>query len=105
MSIPICEVCGKRPAISLSYFGDRREKLPGGTWKLACMCTSETEDYYIEFERFVGEPNWLRHLRTKRWFDEHDFLQAVNRASLADWLDPADIAEINDLVDNPPFWR
>ena len=71
-----CEVCHKAQAISLSHLR--------GQWLLTCMCTADTEDYYVEFTRYLkeGPEVWLRHLLGKQWFNQVDFLQAVFRADL-----------------------
>ena len=79
----LCEICGLRPATSLSHFTDSEDS-PKGRWKLACACTAYLiENYYIEFPLFENEPErWIAHLSEKQWFDLQDFLDAVQRAGL-----------------------
>jgi len=79
---PICEVCGLHEATSISYF--RRNnfcEIEG--WKLACGCTSETENYYIYLDDYFkseeSKRNWIEHLTEKRWFNLSNFMQAVKR--------------------------
>lgn len=81
MQIP-CEICGQRPAISLSHFTSSDDS-PKGRWKLSCTCTVSAENYDIEFSLFKNESErWITHLSEKRWFDLQDFLDAVQRAGL-----------------------
>lgn len=79
----ICEKCGQKPALSLSYFGDRGAGKPNGKWMLCCGCTSDTEDYYIILERIsqsAGEVfRWIKHLKEKPWMDWADFTDAIAR--------------------------
>lgn len=81
MSKAMCEICGANVAVSLSYFGDRGERV-NGEWKLACFCSANTEDYYVMFDDPQSLTVWLEHLRSKRWFVEADWLAAVERANL-----------------------
>lgn len=81
---PLCEVCGKKPPISISYFGDRSNSYLRG-WLLCCLCTSAVEDYYIEFSLWNEE--WLPHLRQKIWFNEGDFFDCIERARKGGFID------------------
>ena len=71
-----CEVCGNEPAMSFSFSVD-------GCVKLAGMCTSDTEYYYVEFHRFFGSPSetvdWFAHLADKKWFRKSEFCEALER--------------------------
>ena len=68
-----CEACGREPAYSFSY--DR----PTHRWRVTGTCTSDTEHYYVTWDRWLTEDTWLVHLREKVWFDEADFRAAVAR--------------------------
>jgi hypothetical protein len=78
---PTCEVCGKEPATSFSYFGDRRSTEPNGEWKLTGACTTEIEDYYVEFDQLFRSSTrteeWLAHLSGKEWLNRSDFGNAM----------------------------
>jgi len=68
-----CEACDKEEAWSFSCDGKNH-------WTLTGMCTADTEYYYIPFNDYAKKPNgWLGHMEQKRWFDEKDFLAAVER--------------------------
>lgn len=81
ITYPTCEVCGKHPATSFSFFLNRDDaERPSGQWKFACDCTSDTEFYYVLFDGAVGffsspkeKANWLSHLKIKIWMDWQDF--------------------------------
>lgn len=67
----ICEKCGQEKAYSFSYFRDTDE------WMFTGDCTRESEDYYIEFDRFFESPketvDWLAHMSEKGWMNWDDF--------------------------------
>lgn len=50
-----------------------------------CMCTSEKEDYAIEFKRFFSTARssvwWLVHMHEKVWMQEewHEFMDMLTR--------------------------
>lgn len=79
--IGVCEACRREPAYSFSWTPDKARWYAAfsGTWRATGECTSDTEHYYITFNRWVTERDWLRHLRGKTWFDENDFALTVNR--------------------------
>jgi len=76
---PLCEVCGSEPATAFSRIGRMAE----ATWKFCGACTTESEDYYIEFDRFFGRPaqvvDWLAHLHEKPQTDWKDFMAMMRR--------------------------
>jgi len=81
---PICEKCGKEPAISFSYFGRRVEnKTQEQQWFFTGMCTADSEMYYVELDRFFNSPastvDWLAHLNSKGWIDWADFMSMIRR--------------------------
>lgn len=74
---PVCEACQSEPATSFSYF--RNED----SWKFTGECTRETEDYYIQFERFFESPketvDWVAHMSEKGWMNWADFAGMMHR--------------------------
>jgi len=72
---PLCELCQDGEAYSFSYVN--------GKWVFACACSSETEQYYIQFDRFFKSPgttvDWMAHMREKVWFDPNDFFDMMDR--------------------------
>ena len=74
---PICEQCGKNPAISFCYLG----KSEG--WKFCCICTDNNNKYWIDFNRFFKSPasviDWLAHMNEKTWMDWSDFMNMIDR--------------------------
>lgn len=81
----ICEACGKKEAISFSWFRDFDAKIsqPNGVWMLTCMCTANREAYYVMLDGFKKERSqWLAHLSTKTWMDWGDFQRALDKFDL-----------------------
>lgn len=83
-SDPKCEVCGKEPATSFSYFDGGFEDEPEKGWKFTGDCTTDKEAYWILISQYPAAPwmknrSWLGHLREKRWFIESDFLAMLKR--------------------------
>lgn len=77
--MPLCEACGRAPAVSFSAFNDRDGK--PWRWALTCYCTSTRESYYVKFPDFFREPqHWIEHLTPKFWFSAERFLEALGRA-------------------------
>ncbi|MBI4528140.1 MAG: hypothetical protein HY695_30475 [Deltaproteobacteria bacterium] len=81
---PPCEICGKTPATSFSWFQKYNDESGlSGEWKFVCACTSGFETYYVEFESFFSSPaetaSWLAHLRGKSWMDWNDFANMMRR--------------------------
>lgn len=79
-----CEVCGKKPAVSLSAFhGGNLQGL--WAWMNVCDCSIETEDYYIPLTGRngifggYGVHRWLRHMKRKPWFSQTLFIDAIRR--------------------------
>jgi len=87
--VPTCEVCHEKPAVSFSFFCHDLNQGQEGTWKLCCGCTTDTENYYIEFDNFFsGEAGWLAHLGEKRWMDWGDWYAMMKRFLDEAELDP-----------------
>ena len=92
-SLPLCEACGSEPATSFSWFGDRARwyEPSSGTWQFTGACTTYTEQYYVLLRRRRygwldsqrERDDWIRHLRTKVWFNERDFWACVGRFEAA----------------------
>jgi hypothetical protein len=88
-----CEICGREPAISFSWFADpaRWYADQSGTWKFAGACSSERELYYVFirgrgqgfFDSVQSRERWLAHLSEKRWFDRTDFDAMLRRYGAA----------------------
>jgi hypothetical protein len=110
---PICEVCGEKTAFAFCLVHDKakskafedwaaqqkpepikfidaaadvtdRTRIPAqGKWMFCCECTSDSDIYYIEFERFFGSPkaivDWLAHVHHKPWMDWEDFMDMMYR--------------------------
>ena len=95
--VPTCEVCREKPATSFSFFFQDINQGQDGTWKLCCDCTSQTEDYYIEFDNFFsGEAGWLVHLREKLWMDWGDWRAMMKRFLDEAELDPPSKEAVNE---------
>lgn len=79
---PICEVCGKQEATSFSFIEEDPET-GEGHWKFCCECTSDHENYYIQFDRFFSNPaaavDWMSHMSEKSWMDWNDFMNMMTR--------------------------
>jgi hypothetical protein len=79
---PICEICGNKPATSFSHFRPGNIKGVSG-WLFTCICTDETEDYYIKLADFFSSPpatvDWLAHVNEKTWVDWSDFMAMMDR--------------------------
>ncbi|MGE0557838.1 MAG: hypothetical protein AB7O69_06155 [Burkholderiales bacterium] len=77
---PMCEVCGKKPAMSFSYFS---QELPGKQWRFCCLCTDETETYYVKIDDFFSSAgstvDWLAHLHKKSWVQWPEFMDMMHR--------------------------
>ena len=94
--VPTCEVCREKPAVSFSFFFRDLNQGQDGTWKLCCGCTSQTEDYYIEFDNFFsGEAGWLAHLGEKRWMDWGDWYAMMKRFLDEAEMDPPSKEVVN----------
>lgn len=82
MKPAICEVCGKEEATSFSFFSDHGN-WENGTWKFCGGCTSDQEDYYIEFDRFFktrgATIDWLAHMHEKNWMNWSNFMDMIHR--------------------------
>ncbi len=77
---PTCEQCHEKPAVSFSFFFRNLNQGQDGTWRLCCGCTSQTEDYYIEFDNFFSEEaGWLAHLGEKTWMDWDNWNLMIER--------------------------
>ena len=79
---PGSEICRREPAVSLSWFADRRNWYGdrSGSWKLAGACTAAVESYYVLLRDFDARPDqWRAHLSEKAWFSRDDFEAAVSR--------------------------
>jgi hypothetical protein len=75
-----CESCGKREAISFSYFGNRNQGQPNGAWMLTCMCTANREIYDISLDDFKKRRSqWLSHLSRKTWMNWGDFWRVLDK--------------------------
>jgi hypothetical protein len=74
---PVCERCNAEPATSFSYFKESAK------WMFTGACTTDTEHYYIEFERFFASPSstvdWLAHMDEKGWMRWPDFMAMMRR--------------------------
>ena len=74
-TIPLCECCERKPAVSFSL-------LENG-WFFTCECTSKDERYFIYLEDFFADPTsvvcWLAQLRPKPWMDWNAFAHMVMR--------------------------
>jgi len=79
---PMCEVCGRRPAVSFSYFGRAVDSRLRG-WKFCCECTDGKEEYYVPIDEFFASPiatvDWLAHLSEKVWMDWDGFMDMMWR--------------------------
>jgi hypothetical protein len=79
---PICEICRKDPAISFSHFPPGSKGNAQG-WLFTCMCTADTEDYYIKFDSIFSSPastvDWLAHMHEKSWMNWPNFMDMVDR--------------------------
>lgn len=77
MNEPKCEVCGQAPAESFSWFQD------DDSWKFCCMCTSETETYYLKLRDYFrsehSQAEFIYHLKEKNWFKPDDFAAMLIR--------------------------
>jgi hypothetical protein len=66
--------------MSFSYFKDNET---GKRWMFCCMCTADTEDYYIKLDRFFATRNssvwWLVHMHEKVWMDWNEFMDMLSR--------------------------
>lgn len=83
---PLCEVCGREPAVSASWFADRSNWYGpwSGTWKLAGLCSTPTEQYYIFLPDLLARlDRWREHLIEKTWFDPNDFEALLGRYQVA----------------------
>jgi hypothetical protein len=81
-----CEVCGREPATSLSWFADKRHCYAdrSGTWRLAGAGSNTTESYYVMLADYRAHPErWLTHLAEKRWCDLDNFRAAAARLDTA----------------------
>jgi hypothetical protein len=91
--MPLCESCGREPAVSFSWFADReRWYAPrSGRWRFVGACTSEVELYYIAIhgrgrgflDSATSRERWLAHLEEKTWFDRADFFAMLARFEAA----------------------
>jgi hypothetical protein len=79
-----CEVCNAEPAFSFSLVPQGENK---PTWCFTGNCTSDDEQYYIEFHRFFRSPaavvSWLGHLVEKNSFSPGDFFAMLRRLAAA----------------------
>lgn len=92
-TLPLCESCGREPALSFSWFADRARwyEPRSGTWRFTCYCTSEVELYYIAIhgrgrgflDSAESRERWLAHLEEKTWFDRADFFAMLGRFEAA----------------------
>ena len=75
---PMCEACEKEPATSFSRFDSHPDK-----WRFTCQCTSESENYYVEIQKFFSSPastvDWLAHLNEKPWVAWPKFMAMMDR--------------------------
>ena len=78
---PLCEVCGKEQAISFSSMEKKAGRIT--KWKFCGMCTSESERYYITFDRLFRSPgstvDWLAHMHEKEGMDWQNFMEMMHR--------------------------
>jgi len=82
---PLCEMCGKKPAVSFAWFQDHDRPItrPNGKWMATCFCTSDIEDYYVTFDLYFHgkkeQNDWDSHLYRKTWFDNADWWKMLGR--------------------------
>lgn len=78
---PQCEACGKEEATSFSCMSLTNDKMTD--WRFCGACTSETEYYYIEIDKFFGSPSstvdWLAHMHKKVGMDWQSFMDMMHR--------------------------
>ena len=78
-----CELCGKKPASSFSFFGPPFFNPGIQGWKFVCDCAVESEGYDIPiaayFRKALQPYTQLDHMRDKNWFVESDFLAMLKR--------------------------
>lgn len=86
---PMCEICGKKEAISFSLFyrggtnkfvdDDLKEF---GEWKFICDCTDD-EARYILIKDFFKSPDetvdWMAHTHEKYWINWDRFMDMMRR--------------------------
>ena len=76
---PLCEVCGKKPAVSFTALssGSRVD------WKFTCHCTRDYETYYVMLDEYFKDGDsileWLYHLMGKEWFSFGNFNEMLSR--------------------------
>lgn len=75
---PMCEACGKERAMSFSF--SINEEWNDSVCHLTCLCTSDTEHYYLTFDLFRRErDDCIRHISKKMWFNAREFYGALHR--------------------------
>lgn len=79
---PMCEECKTHEATSFTcILGESPPEK--NHWRFTCDCTSERDDYYIQFDRFFANPpavvDWMAHMHEKLWMDWSDFMEMMTR--------------------------
>jgi hypothetical protein len=79
--VPVCEECGREPAVSFSFFRDADEEM--GHWRFVGYCTNDLEIYWLWIGEFFMSPaetvDAIAHLSQKTWAQHADFARMIIR--------------------------